>query len=401
MQALVIDDNATNRRILGDMVRQWKMVPTLAENGPDGLAALRIAASAGRRHDLILLDSNMPDMDGFAVAAAIRQQPYLAGSTIMMLTSADRTGDVRRSRELGLASYLIKPISQPELLREVRRVVGRARSDVSAAQDNTAATGRRGLRVLVVDDVAVNRRIAQAKVEKLGHSVAVAEGGHEAVAAYAAGDFDLVLMDVQMPEMDGFEATARIRRLQAARGRTTPIVAMTALAMKGDREKCLAAGMDDYVTKPIEPGALERVLAGVSLGNGAAPNGLVVERGALSEAPGRGAFDPATATGRCMGDEALLEELLSVYLADSGEYLANLRTAWCSGDPQRFAKAAHKLKGAIAYFCSDGLSAEARWLEQTAARQGLEPCRLRLAAFEADVERLNREAAAHRLRKAA
>jgi signal transduction histidine kinase/DNA-binding response OmpR family regulator/HPt (histidine-containing phosphotransfer) domain-containing protein len=402
MSVLVIDDNATNRRILGDMVSHWKMVPTLAENGPDGLAALRIAAGQGRRHDLILLDSNMPEMDGFAVAAAIRQQPDLAGCTIMMLTSADRTGDVRRTRELGLASYLIKPISQPELLREIRRVIGGVRKASAVGQStfrtNTHDMSNR-LRVLIVDDVAVNRRIAQAKVEKLGHSVTLADGGVEAVRQYSQNDFDLVLMDIQMPEMDGFEATAKIREIQASR-RRVPVVAMTAMAMKGDREKCLAAGLDDYITKPIEPGALERVLGNVAGTGSPSDPSLTVEAGGGQE-PMRGTFDPKVAVTRCMGEEALMTELLGVYVADCDSYIASLRDAWTARDQTRFVRAAHKLKGAVSYFCSDELAAEARWMEETAAKQGLDACTLRLASFEADVERLNREAKSYSLRKAA
>lgn len=402
MSALIIDDNATNRRILGDMLAHWKMAPTLAENGPDGLAALRIAASKGCRHDLILLDSNMPEMDGFAVAAAIRQQPDLAGSTIMMLTSADRTGDVRRTRELGLASYLIKPISQPELLREIRRVAGGVRkgAPVASAVSRTHTHDMPNrLNVLIVDDVAVNRRIAQAKVEKLGHSVTLADGGIEAVKLYARGDFDLVLMDIQMPEMDGFEATAKIREIQASR-RRVPVVAMTAMAMKGDREKCLGGGLDDYITKPIEPGALERVLGNVAgTGSPSAP-ALIVEEGG-AEVSLRGMFDPKIAVTRCMGEEALMVELLGVYVADCDGYLSGMREAWAVRDQTRFVRAAHKLKGAISYFCSDELAAEARWIEETAAKHGLDACTLRLASFEADVERLNREAKVYALKKAA
>jgi two-component system, sensor histidine kinase and response regulator len=415
MEVLVIDDNATNRRILGDMVRQWSMLPTLAESGPDGLAALRLSSEASRRFDVILLDCNMPEMDGFAVAAAIRNDPAMAGSTIMMLTSSDRTADARRSRELGLAAYLIKPISQPELLREIRRIVGSRRRDPvaegSAQASNGPAEGPR-LRVLVVDDVAVNRRIAQAKIEKLGHTVTQADGGARAVEIYGSRQFDIVFMDIQMPDVDGFEATAMIREVQARTGVRVPVVAMTAMAMKGDREKCLAAGLDDYISKPIEAGALERILGSVSPTADASPEPREPSRTVPAQVAesnpipfvnpsSRGAFDPQTALPRCMGEEALLHELLAVYLADSASYLSNLREAWKASDQTRFVRAAHKLKGAISYFCSDELAAEARWLEETAARQGIAACAARLPQFEADVERMNHEASAFALRKAA
>ncbi len=415
MEVLVIDDNATNRRILGDMVRQWSMVPTLAESGPDGLAALRLSSEASRSFDVILLDCSMPEMDGFAVAAAIRNDPAMAGSTIMMLTSSDRTADARRSRELGLAAYLIKPISQPELLREIRRIVGTRRRDpvgVANAQSASGSATGHSLRVLVVDDVAVNRRIAQAKIEKLGHTVTQADGGRRSVEIYASQAFDIVFMDIQMPDVDGFEATAMIREVQARTGVRIPVVAMTAMAMKGDREKCLAAGLDDYISKPIEAGALERILGSVPPSPGASPEPRDPSRPVPAPSPesnpirfvnhsSRGAFDPQTALPRCMGEEALLHELLSVYLADSASYLSNLREAWKTSDQTRFVRAAHKLKGAISYFCSDELAAEARWLEETAARQGMAACAARLPRFEADVERMNHEASDFVRRKAA
>jgi CheY-like chemotaxis protein len=266
--------------------------------------------------------------------------------------------------------------------------------------------------VLVVDDVAVNRRIAQAKIEKLGHTVTQADGGRRAVEIYASRQFDIVFMDIQMPDLDGFEATAMIREVQARTGVRIPVVAMTAMAMKGDREKCLAAGLDDYISKPIEAGALERILGSVAPSAAAPPEPVETSQPVSGPVPeihpipfvnpsSRGAFDPQTALPRCMGEEALLHELLSVYLADSASYLSNLREAWKASDQARFVRAAHKLKGAISYFCSDELAAEARWLEETAARQGMAACAARLEQFEADVERMNHEASDFALRKAA
>jgi len=261
-----------------------------------------------------------------------------------------------------------------------------------------ASRRARRLRVMVVDDVAVNRRIAQAKVEKLGHTVVLADGGRQAVELYSTQSFDLVFMDIQMPEMDGFEATARIREVQKRTGVPVPVVAMTAMAMKGDREKCLAAGLDDYISKPIEAGALERVLASVESTRDSGGQEPEPEPEPVSAAfgpgadLGRGAFDPRVALPRCMGEESLLLELLTVYLADCEGYLNHLRQAWEAADQVRFVRAAHKIKGAISYFCSDELAAEARGIEETAAKQGMAACASRLEAFQSDVLRLNREA---------
>jgi two-component system, sensor histidine kinase and response regulator len=403
MPVLVIDDNETNRRVLCEMLRHWRMPATLAESGPAGLRALQDATRRGEFFGLILLDSNMPDMDGFAVASAIRRDPSLAHSTIMMLTSADRPGDINRSRELGLAAFLIKPISQPELLREVRRVIGRQQVDgrLAAKPVEMPPQPARPLRVLVVDDVAVNRRIAQAKIERMGHAVSLAEDGRRAIQVYSEREFDMVFMDVQMPDMDGFEATTAIRVLQQKAHRTVPVIAMTAMAMKGDREKCLAAGMDDYIAKPIEPGALERVIARFAPALPQQPTLEVMTDTPTPTSARRGRFDISIALGKCLGDEAILRELVEVYVADAASYLEQIQTAWDSGNAVAVSKAAHKIKGAISYFCGSELAAEARWLEENAATTGLDACRARYAALITDIAELNNALADFARKKAA
>ncbi len=265
LPVLVIDDNDTNRRILEVMLRNWRLCPRGAAGGAAALDELRRAAAAGAPYPLVLLDVMMPEVDGFAVAEEIRRRPELTGATVLMLSSSDRRGDVARCRELGLARYLIKPVKQSELLDAILAALGpsaREAAPVPPAEPQPAKPGAaaRPLRVLLAEDNAVNQRLAIRLLEKRGHTVVVAGNGREAVEALAREAFDVVLMDVQMPVMGGLEATAAIRARERAGGGHTPIFAMTAHAMTGDRERCLEAGMDDYLTKPIQSRALTEAL---------------------------------------------------------------------------------------------------------------------------------------------
>jgi signal transduction histidine kinase/CheY-like chemotaxis protein len=266
VSALIVDDNATNRRILADTLLRWGMQPTCVTGGKEALEALGQAAAQGSPFPLVLSDVQMPEMDGFELADRIRRNPALAGVTIMMLTSGAQREDAARCRELGVACHLTKPIRQVELRAAIVRALGG--SPVKAQRESPAALpesreGRAGLRVLVAEDNAVNQQLARRLLEKRGHTVILAGNGLEALASLVRDSFDVVLMDVQMPEMDGFEATAAIREKEKATGQHLAIIAMTAHAMKGDRERCLAAGMDGYVSKPVQPRELFEALAGV------------------------------------------------------------------------------------------------------------------------------------------
>ena len=260
---LVVDDNATNRRILQDVLSAWRMKPALAAGAWMALGILEQAMRAGRPYPLIIVDSNMPEMDGFALVERIRQNGGLAGATIMMLTSAGHPGDAARCRELGVAAYLTKPIGQVELLGAILQVL-RTRTGKSdqppLVTRHSLREGRKGPRILLAEDNLVNQTLAVRLLEKHGYAVDVAGNGRDALAKLDLESFDLVLMDVQMPEMDGFEATAAIRKAEKASGKHLPIVAMTAHAMTGDRERCLAAGMDAYIAKPIRAQELFKVV---------------------------------------------------------------------------------------------------------------------------------------------
>src|ERR1700676_969574 len=265
VKVLVVDDNRTNRRILEGMLRRWEMKSTLVEGGVEGLAEVSRAQSEGKPYGLILMDMHMPKMDGFELVERIKHILESSAPMIMMLTSAGHRGEAERCRKLGIAAYLLKPIRQSELREAIARVLG-AREQTGAIPLVTryslhdARDPDTVLRILVAEDNAVNQRLAVRMLEKRGHRVVVAGNGREALDALTKDTFDLVFMDVQMPEMDGFEATAGIRKREEGTGRHQVVVALTAHAMKDDRERCLASGMDGYLSKPIGPRELDEVL---------------------------------------------------------------------------------------------------------------------------------------------
>jgi len=268
IRALVVDDNLTNRRVLTDMLWAWGMLPAPAASGPEALASMRRGVQRGQSFSLVLTDVHMPEMDGFELAKWIQDSPELTKAVILMLTSGDRGDDIARCRKLGIASYLTKPVRRAELRAAIITAIANHGSPVQqpAAPVRTLDSaltnyGGRALQILLAEDNAVNQRVALRILEKAGHSVSIAEDGRVALRMFEEHHFDLILMDVQMPEMDGFEATALIREKEQSTGRHIPIVAMTAHAMAGDRERCLQAGMDDYLAKPVTAAALVDVAA--------------------------------------------------------------------------------------------------------------------------------------------
>src|ERR1700722_2818810 len=267
VKVLIVDDNRTNRRILEGMLKRWEMKSTSVEDGEEALAQLSSARKAGKPYGLVLTDMHMPKMDGFTLIEQIRQRPELSTAIIMMLTSAGHRGDGARCQELGVAAYLLKPIRQSELREAIARVLGAGvqkgpiplitRYSLQDARDPQAI-----LSVLVAEDNAVNRLLATRLLQKRGHRVVITNNGREALEALEKDKFDLVLMDVQMPEMDGFQATSEIRKTEKEKnnGSHQAIIALTAHAMKGDQDRCLESGMDGYLSKPIQPQELDRIL---------------------------------------------------------------------------------------------------------------------------------------------
>ncbi len=252
LPVLVVDDNSTNRQLLHLMLSRWGMRPTAVEGGRLALEALELARQAGHAFPLVLLDGHMPEMDGFAVARQVRDTPELAGTALMMLTSGGAPGDGARCRELGISAYLTKPIRPAELLEGIGRVLQKTPQEAAPLiTQHSLREDRNRARILLAEDNPVNQTVAVRMLEKRGYTVVVAGNGRAAIAALESDHFDVVLMDIQMPDMDGFEATAAIRAKERISGAHVPIIAMTAHAMKTDEERCLAAGMDGYVAKPI------------------------------------------------------------------------------------------------------------------------------------------------------
>ncbi len=265
VKVLIVDDNCTNRRILEVMVKQWGMLPTSVEGGAEAIVALLAATAASEQFGLIISDLLMPGMDGFGFVERVRQKPELSTAKIMLLTSAGSRGDAARCEELGISAYAMKPVRRSELLEVISRLLddreqGPAQPLITRYSLTTARPGAVSLRILVAEDNAVNQKLVARLLEKRGHCVKVVANGREALGALNERDYDLVLMDVQMPEMDGFEATRELREREKQTGHRTPIIALTAHAMKGDRERCLEAGMDAYLTKPIRANILDDLL---------------------------------------------------------------------------------------------------------------------------------------------
>ncbi|MDP2996447.1 MAG: response regulator [Bryobacterales bacterium] len=282
---LVVDDSATHRRILEETLRSWRMQPASVGGGAAALTQLRLAGDAGNPFPLIIADADLPVMNGFALAERIKERPELDGTAIVMLTSAGQRGDAARCQQLGVAAYLTKPIRQTELLEAILRVLGQASQDLETPElvtRHSLREGRRSLRILLAEDNVVNQRLAVRLLEKRGDTVLVASTGREALAALEKETFDIVLMDVQMPEMDGLEAAGLIREKEKGAGVHQPIVALTAHAMKGDQERCMAAGMDGYVSKPIHAQELFQLidaLVAADAGSVARPSHLSCEKG--------------------------------------------------------------------------------------------------------------------------
>ncbi|MGH9308310.1 MAG: response regulator, partial [Vicinamibacterales bacterium] len=374
LPVLVVDDNAVNRKIFLEHLTRWQMKPTAVDGGAAAIDTLLAASHQGDPFVLVLLDANMPDIDGFGVAERIAARPELAGATIMMLTSSGQYGDAARCRDLGISAYLTKPVKRTDLLDQIYRVLERGVVRMESSTPTVPAVAEtmeiRPSTILLAEDNPVNQRVAVGLLTRRGHRVTVANNGREAIEILARERFDLVLMDVQMPEMGGFEVTAAIRQREETSGGYTRIVAMTAHAMAGDRDKCIAAGMDGYLSKPINQALLFEVVEQGSAGADARP----------------AAFNRTELIDRLGGDTTLLGEVIQLFLDDCPKRLAAIDAAVDQRDPERIRTTAHALKGAAGTIAAAAVFEAAQALERIGAEQ-------RLAAADAARRLLAREAA--------
>ncbi|HEV2176312.1 MAG TPA: response regulator [Terriglobia bacterium] len=402
LPVLVVDDNVTNRRVLAKLLERWSMKPVLVESARAALASLEQAAAEGRPFPLVLTDAWMPEMDGFALAGQIKKNPRLQAATIMMLTSAGQRGDAARCRSLGVAAYLTKPIRQAELREALLSVLGQDTASAPAPGLITRHSLReerkpaRSLRILLVEDNPVNQQLARRLLEKRDHSVVLAGSGREALTALAAGSFDVALMDVQMAGMDGLQATAAIRETERATGSHLPIIAMTAHAMTGDREWCLSAGCDGYVSKPIRAEELFKAIASLTEEKStqpathnktAGPGGVAPEAGS-SESPGPSVFDREGTLALVENDTGLLGEMAALFLEDSPKMLDAIRQALDLGDFPALAGTAHALRGSVGNFAAREALLAARNLQDAADTGDRGRVQEALPAVEAAMARL-------------
>ena len=394
MRVLVADDNATNRLILERMLHGWEMQPTLADGGASAIAAVERAARDGAPFRIILLDAQMPEMDGFAVAERLSARADCAGSVVMMLSSSNQSADVARCREIGVALHMTKPVRQSQLFNAMITAVDTSPREPRPARATPLgmrAIAVRPLRVLVAEDNAVNQRLAVSLLERRGHSATVATDGRQAVEATARERFDLVLMDVQMPVMGGLEATAAIRARERAMGsERLPIIAMTAHTMAGDRERCLEAGMDGYVAKPIQSARLFEAIDAVVPGVGIAPP---PERRptSVSDDDDGGAepvLDRALLDRNVDGDAELRAELIGLFADECPRLVAELRAGAIAGDAVRVGAAAHTLKSAAGSMAGVRLASAALALEASCRRGTLEGVGALLDRVEEEARRL-------------
>jgi two-component system, sensor histidine kinase and response regulator len=367
MSVLIVDDNATNREILEEWLRGWQMEPVVRCDGLAALDAIWHSAASGRPFPLVLLDARLADTDGLTLAATIRDRVELATTRIILLTSGDFSGDLARFRELGIDAHLLKPVQHDELLETIYRVMSRAKGSAQtpielapapaaarAAPDTTSS-----LHILVAEDNEFNAQLLEQLLRRRGHDVRVASNGREALALAEDRDFDLLLLDVHMPELDGFQVVSTVRERERTSDRHLPVIALTARSRKEDRERCLAAGMDDFLSKPVRAADLWTAID------------RVVGAGVPRERVGAGLLDPRTLWEVCGGDAGALDRICAVFQTHIPDHLAAVQDALCERDAPRLREAAHKLSGMLAAF-SDAAGGVASNLEDRAASAQLE-----------------------------
>ncbi|HXT72621.1 MAG TPA: response regulator [Candidatus Angelobacter sp.] len=346
LRALVVDDNQTNRLILTELLSQWGMAPEQAASGSEALKLLAGESQGSAPFRLALIDADMPEMDGFALAELVKNTPEGSALNMFMLSSTMQSGDIARSHEAGLAGFLTKPVQPSELLDAILGVMSSTGNMAADAEDiqsvpQISNTGT-GMRILLAEDNAVNRQLARLLLEKRGYTVIIAKNGIEALAAVEREEIDMVLMDVQMPEMDGLEAIRAIRSNEKISKRHLPIISLTAHVMKGDREKCIEAGADDYIPKPIQPANLFAAMERMH------PS----ERDPEPDVAAPAVSDSFNAAllERVQGDRELLAEIVQLFESGLPAILQGLRESIARKEAAEIARTAHMLKGSVGNF---------------------------------------------------
>jgi CheY-like chemotaxis protein len=385
-RVLVVDDNATNRSVLRHYLTAWGVESEEVADGPQGLAALRAGVGGGQPYDIAILDYQMPGMDGLELAQTIRAEPGLASLKLVLLTSIVQRGEVEQARQAGIDAYLTKPIRPTQLSDCLALMLGQAavreRQAALLVTAHTVAALQNGQRplVLVAEDNTFNQKLAVWLLEKLGYRADVAANGQEAVAAVGRIAYTAVFMDCQMPEMDGFEATRLIRQQETGAGkRRTPIIAMTANAVQGDRERCLAVGMDDYLTKPITPEALSGALGRWV--------GVEEETTEGTPSPAQTTQEVEELVRRVGGDEGLLGQVAELFAVEYPPMVAAVREAMGRQDAGALQRAAHTLKGAVGNLAAQGAYEAAGVLEQLGRAGTVAGGEAALGRLEAEVAR--------------
>jgi signal transduction histidine kinase/DNA-binding response OmpR family regulator len=399
-RVLIVDDNATSREALRTQLAGWGVETAGAADGPSALSALRAARDRGVPFRAAMLDAEMPGMDGEALGAAIRAEEGVAETILVLMTTLAREVDGARGQEIGFGAYLVKPVKHADLIACLTAALTQSpasRGSRFGALFSSQPPPWSSLRILVADDNATNQEVTCGILKGFGLRADAVASGTEALFALETVAYNLVLMDVHMPEVDGLEATRAIRHPGSrVKDRGVPIVAMTALAMSGDRERCLEAGMNDYVSKPVEPNRLAEVLerwlpreaSGLSLLHFAAPNAARARAGDHGEAP---VFDFPSLRHRLMNDDELIKAIVEGFLADMPVQIAKLAELVARGDASAVREQAHKIKGANANVGSELVSGIAASIEQAAARGQIDAAGAKLMALERAYDRLEKE----------
>jgi CheY-like chemotaxis protein len=382
IKALIVDSSEINRDIFSGMLKNWGMCAAGADNGPAALDLLENARKEGHPFRLAILDSEIVGADGFEVLRQMQTNRDLNCEVIMLVSLKRRTADIEQCRALGVKHFLTKPIGQFDLLDTILSTITAKAAEERIVNNSASGPSKpapQTLKILLCEDNAVNQKLAIRLLEKGGHRVTLARTGREAVTAWenpGEPGFDVVLMDIQMPEMDGMEATAEIRSREKQTGKRVPILAMTAHAMRGDRERCLENGMDGYISKPIHPvelfAEIERCL-GLQKGNNPMPEKSqkmqdLIDRPSLLE--------------RVEGDQGLLTEMIQIFMEEAPALLDSMRESLRAGNMALLERSAHSLKGAVSNLSSKAATSAALKLEQDAKEYNAQSAKESLTAVE-------------------